>query len=125
MESRRREKVLSNDDPFEQLWRATDIVRETGDRELLRLIYSRATDEFAYSDERLEAIGCLEQLGFRKLSRDLLASLDLEQLDPARAANQLIWSGRKADAVSLISRAHARCDDEGYLRKIMSELCLQ
>ncbi|MDB5439014.1 MAG: hypothetical protein JWM33_1441 [Caulobacteraceae bacterium] len=125
VESRRREKVLSNDDPFEQLWRAADIVGETGDRVLVRLLGSRAMDRVADPDERLEAIGCLEQLGFRKLSRDLLASLDLGELDPARAASQLISSGRKADAVTMLSQSHARCDDEDYLLKVMSELGLQ
>ena len=121
-----REKVLTNDDPYDRLWRATEIVRKTGDRQLLRLIRDRATDKDVHQEERLEAIGCLEQLGFRALSRDLLAGLDLQDLDPAQAANQLIWAGRKADAISLLSaRPHSRCDDEHYLRKVMSDLGLQ
>ncbi|THD81666.1 MAG: hypothetical protein E7812_02275 [Phenylobacterium sp.] len=126
VESRMREKVLANDDPYDQLWRATEIVERTGDRDLLKLLHDRAADENADPDERLEAIGGLEQLGFRVLSRDLLAGLDLQGLDPARAANQLICAGRKADAVALLSATpHARCDDEHYLRKVMSDLGLQ
>jgi hypothetical protein len=126
VESLMREKVLADDDPYEKIWRAVEIVRETGDRELLSFIHGRATDEAVHPDERFEAIGGLEQLGFRALSRQLLAGLDLQDLDPAQAANQLIWAGRKADAVSLLSaRPHSRCDDEHYLRKVMSDLGLQ
>lgn len=81
---------------------------------------------FSDPDERLEAIDCLEQLGFRTLSRRLLTTLNLRELDPARAASQLIRSGRKADAVVLLSATpHERCDDEDYLRRVMSEVGLQ
>jgi hypothetical protein len=93
---------------------------------LLKLLLDRASDGDANPDERLEAIGGLEQLGFRALSRDLLAGLDLQVLDPARAANQLIWAGRKADAVTLLSATpHTRCDDDDYLQKVMSDLGLE
>jgi hypothetical protein len=74
---------------------------------------------------RLGAVDLLEQLGFRSLSREALAALDIREVDPARLAGQLIRSGRKADARALLANAETSLsEDDTYRLSVMSDLGL-
>lgn len=97
-------QIMSNDDPFDQLWRAKEYVEEHGDRRALKLILDAANP----NDDRqvqLEAIDCLDQLGFRKLSRELFAAMSREDIEPYWLGAQLLRFGKKAEAIPLYVEA--------------------
>ena len=73
--------------------------------------------------QALEALEALQAQGCRAVrSKDLSRAHELE---PARAASQLIRSGRKADAVARLAKAgSARSDDDTYILALMSDLGL-
>jgi tetratricopeptide (TPR) repeat protein len=125
IDSEMRAMALATDDPYDQIWRMKELVEKTGDRELLKVMRHRASDPTVHPDERLEAIDLLEQLGFRSLSREALATLDIREVDPARLAGQLIRSGRKADARALLANAETSLsEDDTYRLAVMSDLGL-
>ncbi|TBX98426.1 NACHT domain-containing protein [Rhizobium laguerreae] len=92
-------QIMSNDDPFDQLWRAQECVEEHGDRRALKLIFDAAN---GYNDDaqvQLEAVDCLDQLGFHKLSRQLFAAIPKSDVEQHWLGAQLLRFGKKAEAM--------------------------
>ncbi len=92
------EQLLSNDDPVDQVWRAREYVEEHGDLRALKLILNAAEGAGDDSYCQLDAIECLDQLGFRKISRVLFAAMPKVGIEPYWFGAQLLRFGRKAEA---------------------------
>lgn len=98
-------QMMSNDDPIEQLWCAKEYAEERGDRKVLKLIFDAANGSGDDPSAQLEAIDCLDQLGFRDLSRQLFAAMPGHDIEPYWLGAQLLKFGRKAEAVPFYVKA--------------------
>lgn len=92
------EQLLSNDDPVDQVWRAMEYVGEHGDPRALKLILNAAKGAGDDSYCQLDAIECLDQLGFRKVSRALFAAMPKNGVESYWLGAQLLRFGRKSEA---------------------------
>ncbi|WP_251878914.1 hypothetical protein [Achromobacter sp. Marseille-Q4954] len=92
------DQVFSNDDPVDQVWRAADYVEEHGDLRAIKLILNSAEGGKDDSHLQLDAIACLDRLGFRKISRVLLDAMPKNGIEPYWFGAQLLRFGRKSEA---------------------------
>ncbi len=90
---------------LEKLQEARDRVSDAGDVDSFEFIYNLAKNTSASAEDRLEAIDNLEQLGFRRLSRNLFDSLDVEAVEPLWVAMQCDRFGYKDRALSFYRHA--------------------
>jgi len=93
------EQVLKNDDPLDQIWRAKEYVEEHGDHRALKLVSDAAKGAEGDPHHQLEAIDCLDQLGFRKISRTLFSAMPKKDIEPYWFGAQLLRFGKKLEAV--------------------------
>ncbi|WP_025734025.1 hypothetical protein [Carnimonas nigrificans] len=91
-------QIMNSDDPFEQLWCAKEYLEAHGDRRALKLISDAANGYNSDSLVQLEAIDCLDALGFRELSRELFAGMPKRDIEPYWLGAQLLRFGKKAEA---------------------------
>lgn len=125
VDAKLQERARLNEDPYDQIWQARECVEKIGDRVLLGLLQDRVADQAAPSDERLEAIKALDDLGMRSLFRARITSLQGDEIGPGNFAAQLIRSARKADAVAFLSSLdESLIDQDDFTCVVMAEVGL-
>ena len=109
---------------LEKLQEARDRVSDDGDVNSFEFIYNLATNTSAAAEDRLEAIDNLEQLGFRRSSRQLFDSLNLEAVEPLWVAMQCDRFGYKEKALHFYRQAIGKThkDNVGVLLSGLADL---
>jgi hypothetical protein len=98
---------------FDRLLEARDIVSDYGDRRALQLIFDAAYNERLDPNERLQAIEVMEELGYRGIPRELLASVIAHpEVDDYWAGHALLQFGTKSEALAKFRRAVKTCPKE-------------
>jgi tetratricopeptide (TPR) repeat protein len=117
---------LEDDDPFNQLWNAKENVADYGDQQSLNLILHAAHGTDGDAALQLEAIDCLNELGFRQLAREMFSAMRTTDIEPCWLAAQLVRFGNKAEAASLyVAAAQGDIDcNEHLIRGGLADLGL-
>jgi hypothetical protein len=91
--------VAQSDRPdFEGFWEAREEVKNTGDPALVETLIEagRRAEEI---HDRIEAIDCLDTIGFRALARQLAMSVPMPETEPYWLGELLLRFGLKAEAI--------------------------
>ena len=99
------QRIISNDDPFDQIFPARDYVEEHGDPRAMALLLEAASGATGEPHCQLDAIDALNELGFRNLAREMFAAMPKAEIEPYWFGAQLLRFGRKSEAKSFYAEA--------------------